>query len=110
MTEATGETDGRAGKSAHGVTSRRLSPLSFAFALRDPARLLRMVADWPGDVAHIQIGKLSAGALKHPDLVQQLLVKDATQFEKGRTLERAFFFRFLGDGLLNSKGEAHRRQ
>jgi cytochrome P450 len=39
-----------------------------------------------------------------------MLVAEHAHTEKGRTFERALFFVFLGDGLLNSKGEAHRRQ
>jgi cytochrome P450 len=91
-------------------TARRMSPLKLALALRNPTDLLTEIAAWPGDVAQAQIGRQSIAVLKHPDLVQQLLVADSARVEKGRTFERALFFLFLGDGLLNSKGETHRRQ
>lgn len=87
-----------------------MSPLKLAWSLRNPTGLLSEIATWPGDLAQAQIGKRTVALLKHPDLVQQLLVADSSRVEKGRTFERALFFRFLGDGLLNSKGEAHRRQ
>jgi cytochrome P450 len=110
MSEVSAGSESGTAASAEGGTSRRLSPLAFAFALRNPAKFLQEIAIWPGDVAHVKVGKLTAGALKHPELVQKVLVAESAKFEKGRTLERALFFRFLGDGLLNSRGEAHRRQ
>lgn len=91
-------------------TARRISPLRLAWSLRNPTGLLTEIAGWPGDVAQAQIAGRNVALLKHPDLVQQLLVADSARVEKGRTFERALFFLFLGDGLLNSKGEAHRRQ
>jgi cytochrome P450 len=78
--------------------------------MRNPTGFLLDALEWPGEVAEVRIGRRAIVLLKHPDLIQQLLVADATRTEKGRTLERALFFRFLGDGLLNSKGESHRRQ
>lgn len=46
--------------------------------------------------------------LRDPTLVQQVLVQDAAQYAKGRGLQLAR--RLLGDGLLTSEGELHRRQ
>lgn len=91
-------------------TTRRKSALGLAWSLRNPTGALEDIAAWPGDVARLQIGGRTVAVVKHPDLVQQLLVAHAAQVEKGRTFERALFFRFLGDGLLNSRGDAHRRQ
>ena len=58
----------------------------------------------------LKIGKHSIVIIKNPDLVHELLVSNAARIAKGRTAERKRFFVFLGDGLLNSEGEAHRRQ
>ena len=91
-------------------TTERISLLRFLWAQRDPTGFLTALTRRPGDVAHVLVGKISLALLQHPDLVQQLLVAEAPRTEKGRTLERALFFLFLGNGLLNSKGEAHRRQ
>jgi cytochrome P450 len=95
--------------SAPAGTIQRLSPLKLALSLRNPTAILTEVAGWPGDVAQVQIGRQTITVLKHPDLIQQVLVAESARVEKGRTFERALFFLFLGDGLLNSKGEKHRR-
>jgi cytochrome P450 len=80
------------------------------WARRHPLRMMDELARWPGDLAEVRIGRQSFVVLKHPDLVQDLLVGHADQIEKGRTAERKRFFAFLGNGLLTSEGEAHRRQ
>ena len=46
--------------------------------------------------------------LNHPDLIRDVLVTHNRNFRKGRGLERAK--RLLGEGLLTSEGELHRRQ
>jgi cytochrome P450 len=82
----------------------------FLWARRHPLRMMAELGAWPGDLAEVRIGSQSFVLIKHPDLVQELLVGHADQVEKGRTAERKRFFAFLGDGLLTSEGEAHRRQ
>lgn len=91
-------------------TVRLISPLRFVWDRRNPLRFLDRLGEWPGDLAQAKIGRHTVVLLKHPDLVQKLLVSEAAKTEKGRTLERSLFFLFLGDGLLNSHGEVHRRQ
>jgi cytochrome P450 len=71
---------------------------------------LAEIAATSADVTPLQIGPQRMILLKHPDMVQQLLVGDGERTEKGRTAERDLFFSFLGQGLLNARGEAHRRQ
>ena len=46
--------------------------------------------------------------LNHPDYVEDVLVTRARLFKKGRALERAK--RLLGEGLLTSEADLHRRQ
>jgi cytochrome P450 len=46
--------------------------------------------------------------LNHPDLIKEVLVTKASFFKKGRGLQIAG--QFLGNGLLTSEGETHKRQ
>ena len=93
-----------------GKSERKISLLRLIVEQRNPLEFLNNIARLPGDFAHVKIGNRSIVVLKHPDHVQQLLVGDSGRTEKGRTVERALFFLFLGDGLLSSTGESHRRQ
>lgn len=68
------------------------------------------IGRWPGDLAEVTVGRQKFVVLKSPALVQELLVGNAGKIAKGRTAERNRFFAFLGDGLLNSEGDAHNRQ
>jgi cytochrome P450 len=74
----------------------------------DTNRFLLRLARTRGDVASFRLGREEAFLLSHPDHVQQVLVDDADAFRKGRLMQRAR--RLLGDGLLTSEGELHRRQ
>lgn len=89
---------------------RRVPVMRFLWGQRDLLGLMHRLAREPGDVDLFKIGRRTIALLKHPDLVQQVLVADGAKTEKGRTQERARFFRFLGDGLLNIEGAGHRRQ
>ena len=92
------------------ATSRRMSLPAFLWARRRPLRMMAEIGRWPGEIAQVRIGSQMFALLKSPDLVQELLVGNAGRIAKGHTAERRRFFAFLGDGLLNSDGEAHRRQ
>lgn len=46
--------------------------------------------------------------LNHPDLVKEVLVNKSSAFRKGKGLQIAS--KFLGQGLLTSEGESHKRQ
>jgi cytochrome P450 len=74
---------------------------------RDPIGLLERAAAF-GDVAHLRTPRHPTFVLNHPDLVWDVLVTDNRSFHKGPTIEAAR--RVLGDGLLSSEGEYHRRQ
>jgi cytochrome P450 len=87
-----------------------MSVPQFLWKRRNLLIFLEEIRDWPGDRAEIKVGRQTVTVLKHPELIQQLLVGYTGQTAKGRSAERKRFFAFLGDGLLNSEGEPHRRQ
>ncbi len=61
-----------------------------------------------GDVFQFQIGPQRAYFLNHPDYIKDVLMTYQSSFVKGRALQRSK--RLLGEGLLTSEGEFHRRQ
>jgi cytochrome P450 len=61
-----------------------------------------------GDVVFFRFGPQDVFFLNHPDYVKDILVTHHQSFMKGRALQRAK--RLLGEGLLTSEGEFHRRQ
>lgn len=79
----------------------------FAFR-RDPLGFLARLARDYGDVSQFRVGPVRMFFLNHPDLIRDVLVTHHERFHKGRALQRAR--RLLGDGLLTSEGEHHRRQ
>lgn len=79
----------------------------FAFR-RDPLKFLTRLAREHGDIVRFHVGPQQAFLLNHPDLIRDALVNRHEHFHKGRALQRAK--RLLGEGLLTSEGEHHRRQ
>jgi cytochrome P450 len=75
---------------------------------RDPLVFLRHVAAEYGDIAHFRLGGFHAFLLSDPGDIEDVLVTHHRRFTKGRALQRAR--RMLGNGLLTSEGEFHRRQ
>ncbi len=75
---------------------------------RDPLKFLTRIAREHGDIVHFRMGPQHVLMLNHPDLIKDALVTRADHFHKGRALQRAK--RLLGEGLLTSEGEHHRRQ
>jgi cytochrome P450 len=61
-----------------------------------------------GDISRFSIGPQAAFFVNHPDLIKDILVSNHANFEKGLVLKRAK--RLLGEGLLTSEGDFHRRQ
>jgi len=61
-----------------------------------------------GDVVYIPLGRQHIYCISHPDAIREVLVTHQNKFKKSRMLERARVL--LGDGLLTSEGEHHRRQ
>jgi cytochrome P450 len=75
---------------------------------RDPLVFLRHVAAEYGDIAHFRLGAYHAFLLTDPRDIEDVLVTHHRRFTKGRALQRAR--RMLGNGLLTSEGDFHRRQ
>lgn len=75
---------------------------------RDPLKFLTRLAREHGDIVPFRMGPQHVLLLNHPDLVKDALVTRADCFHKGRALQRSK--RLLGEGLLTSEGEHHRRQ
>ncbi|HKE60140.1 MAG TPA: cytochrome P450 [Pyrinomonadaceae bacterium] len=61
-----------------------------------------------GDISYFKIGPQETFFLNHPDYIKDVLVTNNQNFHKGRVLQRAK--RLLGEGLLTSEGDFHRRQ
>jgi len=74
---------------------------------RDPIGLLDRAAEL-GDVVRIRVPRLDLYVINHPDLVWDVLATDSRAFSKGPTMQAAK--RILGESLLTSEGEHHRRQ
>ena len=98
------------------VTARSFPPgpkhgLPFSSLLayrRGPLPYFQNLAKRYGDISFFRIGPQEAFFLNHPDLIKDVLVTHNQNFMKGLVLQRAK--RLLGEGLLTSEGEFHRRQ
>ena len=85
-----------------------------------PATLLRMLRREPGTavfggiardyprIAHVRLGRQHVYVLSDPGLVVEVLLGEAKHTAKGRALQQAKAL--LGEGLLTSEGDLHRRQ
>jgi cytochrome P450 len=69
--------------------------------------LQRMAREY-GDIVYFTMGPQDVFFLNHPDYIKDVLVTHHQNFIKGRALQRAK--RLLGEGLLTSEGDFHRRQ
>ena len=87
---------------------RRLFGGNFLGFRRDPLYYLQSLAHEYGDIVFFRMGPQDVFFLNHPDYVRDVLVTHNQSFKKGRALQRAK--RLLGEGLLTSEGEFHRRQ
>jgi cytochrome P450 len=74
----------------------------------DPPSLLSGLAREHGDIVHFKLGPQDIYLLNHPDYIRDVLVTHNRNFVKSRGLEMAK--KFLGESLLTSEGEFHRRQ
>jgi cytochrome P450 len=75
---------------------------------RNPPEFLRSIAQSHGDLVHFRLGPQDIYLVSKPDWIKDILVTHQTNFTKSRFLERAKVL--LGEGLLTSEGEFHRRQ
>src|SRR6186997_887268 len=84
-------------------------PLGHLFSFRrDSIGFLKKIAGEYGDIVHFKIGPIRIVLLNHPDLIKEVLSTQHKNFVKGRPLEMAK--ELLGEGLLTSEGEYHKRQ
>jgi cytochrome P450 len=75
---------------------------------RDSLAYLQNATREHGDVVYLRFGPQDVFFLNHPDYIKDVLVTHHQSFMKGRALQRAK--RLLGEGLLTSEGDFHRRQ
>src|SRR4051794_14455535 len=75
---------------------------------RDPLGMFARLRDEYGPVVGFRLGPLDMLLVTEPDLVGEVFTTHASRVRKGRILEGARAL--LGDGLLTSEGEHHRRQ
>jgi cytochrome P450 len=75
---------------------------------RDMLGFLQRLSQTYGDVATFQLGSERVVLLSHPEHIQDVLVTHHRQFIKARRGDVSR--QFLGEGLLNSEGDTHRRQ
>ena len=74
---------------------------------RDPLALLQRAREH-GDVVRLRFGPFHLYVLNSPDAIRHALVGQARNLEKGLSFGRAK--RLIGNGLVMSEGEDHRRQ
>lgn len=75
---------------------------------RNPLTALTDLAREQGDIARVKLRRRDLFLLNHPAFIEEVLVKQAENFIKGPSLQRARVI--LGEGLLTSEGEEHLAQ
>ena len=75
---------------------------------KNPPVFLQTTAREHGDIVHFRLGPQDIYLISNPEWIKDILVTHQTNFTKSRFLERAKIL--LGEGLLTSEGEFHRRQ
>ncbi len=75
---------------------------------RDPLEFLTRLAREKGDMAAVRLGARTLVLVSDPELIRELLVVRDREFVKSHALQRAK--QLLGEGLLTSEGQLHRRQ
>ena len=75
---------------------------------RDAPAFLESLQREHGDLVRYKLGPQVIHLVSKPDWIKDILVTNQTNFTKSRFLERAKVL--LGEGLLTSEGEFHRRQ
>ena len=75
---------------------------------KNPPEFLLNVARKHGDIVFMRLGPQQAFVVSNPEWIKDVLVTHQAHFMKSRMLERAKVL--LGEGLLTSEGEFHKRQ
>lgn len=87
----------------------KMSAFEFLWKIfRNPLHALTDLANEQGDIARIKLRKRDLFLLSHPSFIEEVLVKQADNFVKGPSLQRARII--LGEGLLTSEGDEHLAQ
>ena len=73
-----------------------------------PIPFLHQLAEEYGDASQFRVGPQPIFFFRHPDQVRDVLVNRQASFMKGLALQRTKVV--LGEGLLTSEGELHKRQ
>ena len=87
---------------------RKFPGANFLAFRRDSLGFLQQAASEHGDIVYFRMGPQDVYFLNHPDYIKDVLVTHNQNFIKGRALQRSK--RLLGEGLLTSEGDVHRRQ
>lgn len=92
------------------VTGPREIPLlgSILDLRRDPPRFFANLASTYGDVTRFTVFGREALLFAEPELIKEVLINQPKNFRKSRGLQLAKAL--LGDGLLTSEGDLHKRQ
>lgn len=78
------------------------------FSEDEPTFLLESVKQF-GDLVYFRLAHVHTYLLGHPDLIREVLVTQSDKFEKA-PLDKQILGKFLGNGLLISDGDFHKRQ
>lgn len=92
-----------------GPTGNRFFGSLVTESRRDPLGFMTRLAHTYGDVCSFRVGMEHIYFVNHPDHVHDILVNHYDNFLKGRGSQRRSR-KFLGEGVLLSEGETHRRQ
>ncbi|HKX29037.1 MAG TPA: cytochrome P450 [Blastocatellia bacterium] len=87
---------------------RLISILNLLVFRREPLGFLTSLARDYGDIVYFKVGEQPFYLLNNPDHIRDVLVTHHKNFMKGQGLQLAKAL--LGEGLLTSEGEFHRRQ
>src|SRR6201989_43667 len=74
----------------------------------NPILLFEHLAATYGRIAHYKLGWQHIVSINHPDFIREILINHPQQMIKERTQRRMKIL--LGEGLITSEGEFHRRQ
>lgn len=75
---------------------------------RNALNFVQDLRDNYGDIAYVRSQLFDLALISNPEWIRQVLVTDARRFEKSYGLKR--LRKVLGNGLLTSEGDFHRRQ
>src|SRR5262249_55162331 len=95
------------------IPNNVFAQLRFLYSIQND--LLETFRTWSrtyGDIHYMQFGKGGQYTVSHPDLVHELLVKQASKFNKSADYKDKHkgLARFLGNGLVVSDGDFWKRQ